>query len=111
MKLVTAIIRPEQLPAVKTSLFERQIEHLTATMVKGTASDSEQRVYRGIEEKVTLFNRLKLEVAVTDADVENAIQGIITGAKMTGGFGRIFVTELHDAITIWSGERGNRALK
>ena len=77
----------------------------------GTATRTEQRMYRGVEQKVSLFNRIRLEIAVTDANVENAMQGIAEGARETGGHGRIYVTELHDVMTIWTGERGARALK
>jgi len=111
MKMVTAIVRPEQLPSIKEALFERQIEHLTASTVMGTASRTEQRMYRGVEQKVSLFNRVKIELAVTDANLENAIQGIAEGARETGGHGRIYVSELHDAMVIWTGERGVRALQ
>ena len=110
MKLVTALIRPEQLPAVKTSLHEAGVVKLTATTVMGTAPRTEQRRYRGVEQKVSLFRRIRLEVAVTDADQERAIQAISDGAHEVGGWGSIFVTELHDVISIWSGERGPRIL-
>ncbi len=110
MKLVVALIRPEQLPAVKSSLHEAGFVKLTATTVMGTAPRTEQRKYRGIEQKVNLFRRVRLEVAVTDSDLERAIQAISEGAHEVGGWGSIFVTELHDMISIWSGERGPRIL-
>ena len=47
MKLVFALIRAEQLPAVKQALFDAQIRHVTATTVMGTAQKSEQQMYRG----------------------------------------------------------------
>ena len=64
----------------------------------------------GVEQKVSLFRRVRLEVAVTDADLERAIQAISDGAHEVGGWGSIFVTELHDVISIWTGERGPRIL-
>ena len=60
MKLVVALIRPEQLPAVKSSLHEAGFVKLTATTVMGTAPRTEQRKYRGIEQKVNLFRRVRL---------------------------------------------------
>ena len=48
MKMITALIRSEQLPAVKQALFDAQIIHLTATSVLGTAPKSEQQMYRGV---------------------------------------------------------------
>jgi nitrogen regulatory protein PII len=110
MKLVVALIRPEQLPAVKTSLHDAGFVKLTATTVMGTAPRTEQRKYRGVEQKVNLFRRVRLEVAVTDAELERAIQAISDGAHEVGGWGSIFVTELHDMISIWTGERGPRIL-
>ena len=85
MKLIIAIIRPEQLPAVKQSLFDAQIQHLTATTVMGTAPRSEQQMYRGVQREVSLFRRIEIKVAVNDAQVETAIDAISRGARETGG--------------------------
>jgi nitrogen regulatory protein P-II 2 len=110
MKLVTALIRSEQLPSVKAALFDAQIRHLTATSVLGTAPKSEQQMYRGVAREVSLFRRVRVEVAVNDEQLEPAIEAISAGAKAAGGWGRIFVTELQEAITIWTGERGPHAI-
>lgn len=110
MKLVIAIIRPEQLPAVKQALFDAQVQHLTATTVMGTAPKSEQQMYRGVQREVSLFRRIRVEVAVNDGQLETAIDAISRGARETGGWGRILVLPLEDAITIWTGERGPRVL-
>ncbi len=110
MKMVIALIRPEQLPAVKRALFDVQIRHLTATNTLGTAPKSEQVKYRGIEREVSLFQRVRVEVAVSDAMVEAAIGAISAGAKEVGGWGRIFVIDLHESVTIWTGERGPKTL-
>lgn len=110
MKLIVAVIRPEQLPAVKQALFDAQIRHMTATTVQGTGTRTEQRTYRGVAKEVSLFRRVRLEVAVNDDRLEVAMQAISDGAHASGGWGHIFVTELADAMTIWTGERGSRAL-
>ena len=110
MKLVVAMIRPEQLPSVKQALFDAQIRHMTATTVQGTGTRTEQRMYRGVAKEVSLFRRVRLEVAVNDDRLETAIQAISQGARDSGGWGHIFVTELTDVITVWTGERGPRAL-
>jgi nitrogen regulatory protein PII len=47
---------------------------------------------------------------VNDAVLERAIEAISRGCMETGGVGKIFVTELHDVVTVWTGERGSRAL-
>jgi nitrogen regulatory protein P-II 1/nitrogen regulatory protein P-II 2 len=109
-KLLIAVIRPEQLPAVKQALFDSQIQHLTATTVMGTAPKSEQQMYRGVQREVSLFRRVRVEVAVNDAELETAIDAISRGAHETGGWGRIMVQPLEDIVTIWTGVRGPRAL-
>ena len=110
MKMVVALIRPEQLPAVKTSLHEAGFVKLTATTVMGTAPRTEQRKYRGVEQKVSLKQRIRLELGLRDADVEIALAALRQGALETGGHGVVFVTELVDVMTLWNGERGSRAL-
>ncbi len=110
MKKVAALIRPEQLPAVKAALHEAGMVKLTALTVMGTAPRTEQRRYRGVEQKVSLFRRVRVEVVVNDADVEKAIEAISHGAHETGGWGTIVVTELEEIVSIWTGERGPRVL-
>jgi nitrogen regulatory protein P-II 1/nitrogen regulatory protein P-II 2 len=110
MKLVSAVIRPEQLPAVKQALFDAQIRHITAATVMGTAPKSEQQMYRGVQREVSLFPRIRIELAVNDSELETAIDAISRGARETGGWGRIFVQPLEDVVTIWTGERGPRTL-
>jgi nitrogen regulatory protein PII len=111
MKLLTVVLRPEQLPAVKQALFDVEIRHMTAVPVLGTASATEQSMYRGVRHEISLFKRLRLELALNDHKVETAMEAIAKGANETGGFGKIFVTELVDTMTIFSGERGERTLK
>lgn len=110
MKLVVALIRPEQLPAVKFALQEADFNQLTASTVMGTAPRSEQQMYRGVERQVSLFRRVRVEIALPDAKVEEAVKAIEVGAKESGGWGRVFVVDLHDALTVWTGDRGEDAL-
>ncbi len=110
MKLVIAVIRAEQLPAVKQALFDAQIRRLTATTVLGTAPQTEQQMYRGVQREVSLFRRVRVELAVNDSELETAIDAISRGAQETGGWGRIMVQPLDDVVTIWTGVRGPRAL-
>jgi nitrogen regulatory protein P-II 2 len=110
MKLIVAVIRPEQLPSVKKALFDVQIRRLTATTVMGTAPQTEQQMYRGVQREVSLFPRIRVELAVNDSEVENAIEAISRGAHETGGWGRIMVQPLDDVVTIWTGVRGPQAL-
>lgn len=110
MKLIIVYIRQEQLPAIKDSLAESEMFHFTVMPVLGTAPRSEQRTFRGIEQKVTLFKRMRMELIVKDSDVEKIIEAVSKGAMDSGGAGRIFVTEVFDAVKIWTGERGDRAI-
>ncbi len=109
MKMILAVIRPEQLPAVKQALFDAEIRHMTASAAMGSAPRSEQQQYRGVKKEVSLFNRVRLEVAVTEANLERAVEAIQAGARLTGGSGKIFVVGIDDTIEI-SGERGTRVL-
>ncbi len=110
MKMVIAMLRPEQLPAVKNALFEAQIYRFTAMNILGTAPRTQQLTFRGIEKQMSLFQRLRLEVVVNDSMVEKAITAISHGANETGGHGRIFVIALKDSIIVWTGMRGPQTL-
>ena len=110
MKMITVVLRPEQLPAVKKALFAADMRHMTATPVLGTAPKTEQQQFRGVRLEVELCKRIRVEVAVKDAKLKSTIEAISQGAKESGGFGKIFVTDIHDVITIWTGDRGDDAL-
>jgi nitrogen regulatory protein P-II 1 len=109
MKLIIAVIRPEQLPAVKQALFDAEIRHMTASAAMGSAPRTEQQLYRGVTKEVSLFNRVRLDIAVTESNVDRAVEAIRAGAQVTGGSGKIFVVSLDDTIEV-SGKRGTRAL-
>ena len=110
MKLVFALLRPEQLPAVKNALFDAQVYRFTVMNVLGTAPRTEQLTFRGIEKQVSLFQRLRLEVIVNESMVEKVISAISLGANESGGHGRIFVAEVNDSIVVWNGTRGPQTL-
>jgi nitrogen regulatory protein P-II 1 len=110
MKMLVAILRPEQLPDVKLALMESQIEHFTVTNALGTVPRAEQRMYRGVEQKVSLKQRVRLELVLPDSDVETALDALRSAALDTGGHGIVFITELVDAVLLWNGARGPRAL-
>ena len=78
--------------------------------MKGTAPKTEQNIYRAVQREVSLFQRVRVEVAVNDAMVETAIEAISRGAKESGGWGRIMVQPLDEMVTIWTGVRGSNAL-
>ena len=101
MKLVTALLRSEQFPAVKKALFDADLRRLTVTSIMGTAPVSEQNMYRGEAREISLFRRVKMEIYLEDEQVELAIEMITQGAKIHGGWGRIFVTHVESTQIIW----------
>ncbi|MEM8981511.1 MAG: P-II family nitrogen regulator [Pseudomonadota bacterium] len=112
MKLITAIIKPFKLDDVRQALADVGIQGLTVTEVKGFGRQrGHTELYRGAEYVVDFLPKAKLELAVADDLVEQAIEAITTTAR-TGkiGDGKIFVAELHEAIRIRTGETGSDAV-
>jgi nitrogen regulatory protein P-II 2 len=112
MKLVTAIIKPFKLEDVRTALTTLKVEGLTATEVKGYGQQKgEADIYRGSDYKVTFLPKVKIEVAVTDEQLDKVIDAIQSAAA-TGrvGDGKIFVTQLERVIRIRTGEEDGAAL-
>ncbi|MEI6353081.1 MAG: P-II family nitrogen regulator [Gammaproteobacteria bacterium] len=112
MKLVTAILKPFKLDDVREALSEAGIPGITVTEVKGFGRQKgHTELYRGAEYVVDFLPKIKLEVAVTDDQLEAALDAIATTAN-TGkiGDGKIFVTNLEQAVRIRTGETGSDAL-
>lgn len=112
MKLITAIIKPFKLDDVREGLSEIGISGITVTEVKGFGRQKgHTELYRGAEYVVDFLPKVKVEVAVTDGMVEQAVDAIIKSAN-TGkiGDGKIFVTNLEQAIRIRTGETGEQAI-
>lgn len=112
MKFVTAIIKPFKLDDVRESLSEIGVQGLTVTEVKGFGRQKgHTELYRGAEYVVDFLPKIKLEVAVSDDQVDRVIEAITVAAK-TGkiGDGKIFVTDVEQAIRIRTGETGADAL-
>ncbi|BBA32587.1 nitrogen regulatory protein P-II [Methylocaldum marinum] len=112
MKLITAIIKPFKLDDVREGLSEIGISGITVTEVKGFGRQKgHTELYRGAEYVVDFLPKVKVEVAVTDGMVEQAVDAIIKSAN-TGkiGDGKIFVTNLEQTIRIRTGETGEQAI-
>jgi nitrogen regulatory protein P-II 2 len=112
MKFVTAIIKPFKLDDVRESLSEIGVQGLTVTEVKGFGRQKgHTELYRGAEYVVDFLPKIKVEVAVSDDNVDRVIDAISTAAK-TGkiGDGKIFVTDIEQVIRIRTGETGADAL-
>ena len=112
MKLVIAIIKPFKLDEVRDALTILGVHGMTVTEVKGYGRQKgHTEIYRGAEYAVSFLPKLKLEIAVPDAEVEPVMEAITTTAK-TGqiGDGKIFVVDLENAVRIRTGETDDDAL-
>ncbi|MCK5728347.1 MAG: P-II family nitrogen regulator [Methylococcales bacterium] len=112
MKLITAIIKPFKMDDVREALSEIGVAGVTATEVKGFGRQKgHTELYRGAEYVVDFLPKVKLEIAVADEVVDQAIETIINTAN-TGkiGDGKIFVTNLEQVIRIRTGETGTDAV-
>ncbi len=112
MKMITAIIKPFKLDDVREAVADIGIQGITVTEVKGFGRQrGHTELYRGAEYVVDFLPKAKIELAVTDELVEQVIEAIANTAR-TGkiGDGKIFVTDLVEAIRIRTGETGSEAV-
>ncbi|PHX90017.1 MAG: transcriptional regulator [Nitrospirae bacterium] len=112
MKMIEAIIKPFKLDEVKDALLEIGLQGMTVTEVKGFGRQKgHKETYRGQEYSIEFVPKVKIEVAVTDAQLSRALETIARAAK-TGsiGDGKIFVRDLVDAVRIRTAETGETAL-
>ncbi|HVU41623.1 MAG: P-II family nitrogen regulator [Xanthobacteraceae bacterium] len=112
MKLITAIIKPFKLEDVRDALVSVGVHGMTITEVKGYGRQKgHTEIYRGAEYVVNFLPKVRLEIAVTDEDVERVVEAVSTAAK-TGqiGDGKIFVMPIEQALRIRTGETDADAL-
>ncbi len=112
MKKIEAIIKPFKLDEVKEALQELGVQGMTVQEVKGYGRQKgHTELYRGAEYVVDFLPKIKVEVVVSDDQLETAIEAI-TSAARTGriGDGKIFVSDLTDVVRIRTGERGRQAI-
>jgi len=112
VKKIEAIIKPFKLDEVKEALQEVGLQGMTVVEAKGFGRQKgHTELYRGAEYVVDFLPKLKLELVVADDQVEPALEAIQTAAK-TGkiGDGKIFVSNVEQAIRIRTGESGEAAL-
>ena len=112
MKKIEAIIKPFKLDEVKEALQEAGIQGLTVTEVKGFGRQKgHTELYRGAEYVVDFLPKVKIEVVLTDDMVDVAIEAIIAAARTEKiGDGKIFVSNIEQAIRIRTGETGDDAV-
>ncbi len=112
MKKVDAIIKPFKLDDVREALSSVGVSGMTATEVKGFGRQKgHTELYRGAEYVVDFLPKIKLELVVTDDQVEACVEAISNAAR-TGkiGDGKIFVTSVEEVIRIRTGEEGEAAV-
>ena len=112
MKQITAVIKPFKLEEVRESLAEVGVTGLTVTEVKGFGRQKgHTELYRGAEYVVDFLPKVKIEVVVSDGDVDRCVDAIIKAAR-TGkiGDGKIFVTPVERVVRIRTGEEDDSAV-
>ena len=112
MKLVVAIVRPEQANEVLEALYRADVRGLSMSRVQGHGGETDRvETYRGTVVKMGLSEKVRFEIAVSNHFVELTIQAIIEGAR-TGevGDGKIFVLPLERVVRIRTGEEDTAAV-
>jgi nitrogen regulatory protein P-II 1 len=112
MKLVTAVVKPHKWEDVRVALEAVGVTGMTVSEVSGYGRQKgHTEVYRGAEYDIALVPKIRLEVAVSDADVD-AIVGAIQQAAQTGriGDGKIWVSPLESIVRVRTGDRDDAAL-
>jgi nitrogen regulatory protein P-II 1 len=112
MKKIEAIIKPFKLDEVKEALQEIGVQGLSVIEVKGFGRQKgHTELYRGAEYVVDFLPKVKIEVVLPDDQVEAAVDAIVSAAKTDKiGDGKIFVSDISQAIRIRTGEEGDEAL-
>lgn len=112
MKMVVAIIKPFKLDEVREALSAKNVSGVTVTEVKGFGRQKgHTQMYRGSEYVIDFLPKVKLEIAVTEEQLESVIATICEIANTNQiGDGKIFVHDLNQVVRIRTGETGNDAL-
>ena len=112
MKLITAVVRPDRLTAVKEALFRVGVTGMTLSRVSGHGGEREVvEHYRGSSLVLEFRDKVRIEMAVSEPFVEPTIEAILESARTGGvGDGKIFVQPLDRVVRIRTGERDNAAL-
>jgi nitrogen regulatory protein P-II 1 len=112
MKKIEAVIQPFKLEEVKDALKNIGIDGMTILEVRGHGRQKgHKEVYRGMEYQVDLLPKVKLEMVVPDARLDEAVNTLVSSAR-TGkiGDGKVFISDVAEAIRIRNDERGEGAL-
>jgi nitrogen regulatory protein P-II 1 len=112
MKKIEAIIKPFKLDDAKEALTAAGIQGITVSEIKGFGRQKgHTEIYRGAEYEVDFLPKLKLEIVVVD-ELADKVEQVLAEACHTGkiGDGKIFISEVSDAVRIRTGERGDAAV-
>ena len=112
MKKIEAIVRHHKLEDIKAALVKGGFHGMTVTEVRGFGRQKgHKETFRGAEYQVDFVPKVKIEVAANDADAQKVIDAILLTARSGQiGDGKIFVSDLSEAIRIRTGETGASAL-
>ena len=112
MKKIEAIIKPFKLDEVKEALQDLGVQGLSVVEVKGFGRQKgHTELYRGAEYVVDFLPKVKIEVVISDEQLDSVIEAIINAARTDKiGDGKIFVSTIEQAIRIRTGENGVDAL-
>jgi nitrogen regulatory protein P-II 2 len=112
MKLVTAIIKPFKLDVVREALSDIGVHGMTVTEVKGFGRQKgHSELYRGAEYVVDFLPKTKIEIAVSETELDSVVEAITKAANSSKiGDGKIFVSTLEQVVRIRTGETGEQAL-
>jgi nitrogen regulatory protein P-II 1 len=112
MKLVTAVIKPYQLDAVKEALHAMGVSGMTVSEVQGYGRQKgHTEVYRGAEYTVEFLPKIRIDVLIDEIDVHKVVDAVVNAAR-TGkiGDGKVWVTQVDEVVRVRTGERGLDAL-
>jgi nitrogen regulatory protein P-II 1 len=112
MKKITAIVRPEKLEPLKEALFKADVNGMTLSQVQGCGNQHGWKEYfRGTEVLLNMLPKVKFEFIVNDDQVDSLVDVICKTAR-TGevGDGKIFVSNVEEAVRIRTGEQGEAAV-
>jgi len=112
MKLVTAVVKPYKLEAVRDGLSELGIQGMTVSEVKGFGRQKgHTELYRGAEYTIDFIPKMKIEIGINDDQLDDVVDSIVKSAGSGKiGDGKIFVVDLLDAVRIRTNDKGNAAL-
>ena len=112
MQLITAIIRPEKMGIIRDALESYGVQGLTVSQASGYGRQrGHTEVYRGAEYTIDLLPKVRVEVLVGDERADDVVDVLVASAN-TGraGDGKVWVTEVREAVRVRTGERGDAAV-